>query len=95
MWMRELWRERHNYGVCGIIYRMVQRTTVVIPDELKRKARRIAAERGISMGEFIREALEKEINKSPRKLRIIGIVSVEGDFGRRSGEEQAVPPPWR
>ena len=74
---------------------MVNRTTVVIPDELKRKARRIAAERGVSMGEFIREALEEKIRKSPRKLRMIGIVSVEGDFGRRSGEEPVIPESWR
>jgi metal-responsive CopG/Arc/MetJ family transcriptional regulator len=71
------------------------RTTVVIPDELKKRARRVAAERGVSMSELIREALEEKVNASPRKLRFIGIASVGGDLGRRSGDEPAIPEPWR
>jgi len=76
---------------------MVQRTTVVIPEELKRQAKRAAAERGVSMGELIREALEEKLRSSQRPpLRIIGIAeSRRGDLSRRSADERAVPRSWR
>jgi len=71
------------------------RTTLVLPEELRRKVRRLAAEEGVSMGQFIREAIEERVQRSRRPLRIIGIVSIGGDLGRRSGDEEAVSEPWR
>lgn len=75
---------------------MVQRTTVVIPEDLKRQAKRAAAERGVSMGELIREALEEKLRSHRPPLRIIGIAeSRRGDLSRRSASERAVPRSWR
>ena len=34
------------------------RTTVMLPDQLKGRARQLARERGISLGQLIRESLE-------------------------------------
>jgi len=72
------------------------RTTLVIPEELKKKAKRVAADRGVSMSELIREALEEKLRSHRPPLRIIGIAeSRRGDVARRSGEEAAIPEPWR
>lgn len=40
----------------------MQRTTVMLPPELKEKAIRRARERGISLGEFLRESLVLALN---------------------------------
>lgn len=37
----------------------MNRTTIMLPDSLKAKASRLAAKRGISLGELIREGLTK------------------------------------
>ncbi len=66
-----------------------------MPDELRERVRRVAGEQGISMGQFVREAIEERVKKSRRRFRFIGIASVEDDLGRRSGEEPAIPEPWR
>ena len=72
------------------------RTTLVIPEELKKKAKRVAADRGVSMSELIREALEEKLRSHRPPLRIIGIAeSRRGDVARRSAEERAVPRSWR
>jgi len=63
--------------------------------ELREKIRRLAADKGISMGRFMREAIEDKVKGSRRKFRMIGIVSIDEDLGRRSGEEPAIPEPWR
>ena len=72
-----------------------ERTTLVIPKPLREKVRRLAAEEGVSMGRFMREAIEDRVKRSRRPLRIFGIASLDEDLGRRSGEEPAVPEPWR
>jgi predicted DNA-binding ribbon-helix-helix protein len=74
---------------------MVQRTTIVMPEDLLEKLRRIADERGISFAALLREAAEEKAKGYRRPLRIIGIASIDEDLGRRSGEEPAVPEPWR
>ena len=72
------------------------RTTVVIPEELRERVRRVASERGVSMATVIRKALEAEVNHHRPPLRIFGIAeSARGDLSRRSAEEPAVPEPWR
>ena len=71
-------------------------TTLVIPEELKKKAKRVAADRGVSMSELIREALEEKLRSHRPPFRIIGIAESRlGDVARRSGEEPAIPEPWR
>lgn len=47
------------------------------------------------MGRFMREAIEERVQRSQRPLRIIGLVNIPEDLGRRSGDEPAVPEPWR
>jgi hypothetical protein len=54
------------------------KTTVVMPGGLYKRIKRIAAERGESMGHVIRESLEKAADQYQPKLRILGI----GDSGR-------------
>jgi hypothetical protein len=54
---------------------MTERTTVVFPPELKRRAVSRARHQGISFGEFVRRAVEKEV-AVPSKL---GSKSKTGD----------------
>ena len=44
----------------------MHRTTIMLPDKLKVQAQAQARERGISLSEFIRTALEHETTKSSR-----------------------------
>lgn len=45
---------------------MTERTTIVLPDPLKRRAVARAREQGISFGEFVRRAVEKMLSAPPR-----------------------------
>jgi len=72
-----------------------ERTTLVLPKPLREKVRRVAAEEGVSMGQYIREAIEERMKRSRKPLRIVGIVNIADDLGRRSGEEAVVPETWR
>ena len=75
---------------------MLQRTTIVAPEELLRRLRVVAAERGTSMAELIREALEEKVAQHRPKPKSIGIGdSGVTDISRRAGEEGFVPAPWR
>jgi hypothetical protein len=48
---------------------MPDRTTVVLPPELKRRAVSRARHQGISFGEFVRRAVEKQLT-TPTKSRV-------------------------
>ena len=75
---------------------MSQRTTIVAPDDLLRRLRVVAAERGTSMAELIREALEEKVAQHRPKPRSLGIAdSGHTDTARRAGEERPVPRAWR
>jgi len=75
---------------------MLQRTTIVAPEELLRRLRVVAAERGTSMAELIREALEEKVAQHRPKPKSLGIGdSGRTDISRRAGEEGFVPQPWR
>jgi plasmid stability protein len=78
---------------------MMKRTTISLPEELLRRLRVRAAERGTSMAALIREALEEEAGpevETPRPKPSLGIFASErGDLSRRSAEERAVPRAWR
>ena len=56
---------------------MSQKTTVVLPEGLYARIKRIAADRGESIGSVIRESLEETANKHQPKPNIFGI----GDSG--------------
>ena len=72
------------------------RTTIVIPDELKKRARRVAADRGVSMGELVREGLEVVIERHQPKPKAVGIIaSGYKDSGRWIGETRPEPRSWR
>jgi plasmid stability protein len=75
---------------------MLQRTTIVAPEELLRRLRIVAAERGTSMAELIREALEEKVAEHRPKPKSLGVGnSGRTDISRRTGDEEIVPPPWR
>ncbi len=46
----------------------MKRTTVMIPEDLKIRAARRANAVGISLGEFIRESLEKALKSNPNNF---------------------------
>lgn len=74
----------------------MQRTTIVIPEELRRRLRHIAAEQGTSMAAVIREALEEKVQSYHPRPRSLGIgASGFTDTARRTGEERVVPRAWR
>lgn len=45
----------------------MKRTTVMIPENLKTRAAKRANSMGISLGEFIRDSLEKTLKANPNK----------------------------
>jgi len=74
----------------------MERTTLMLPDEVRAKLRRMAAERGVSMGKLIREAVDEKIDAEPPRPRSLGIGSSGvSDTARRSGEERPEPRSWR
>ncbi len=74
----------------------MRRTTIVAPEELLERLRRVGAERGISLAAVIREALEEKANTYRPRPRSLGIGdSGRSDIARRTAEEPAIPEPWR
>ncbi|MBI4283504.1 MAG: ribbon-helix-helix protein, CopG family [Chloroflexi bacterium] len=74
----------------------MERTTMSIPEELLKRLRLMAAERGTSMAVLIREAVEEKVRSHRPKPKSIGM----GDSGRtdiseRSATERPVPRNWR
>jgi hypothetical protein len=73
----------------------MKRTTIVAPEELLDRLRRVAAERGTSMAMLVREALEEKARSQRPKPRSLGIGdSGQTDTARRAGEERPKPRPW-
>jgi predicted transcriptional regulator len=74
----------------------MQRTTIVAPEELLERLRRVAAERQVSLAMLIREALEEKVENHRPKPRSLGIgASGRADTARRAGDERPVPRSWR
>lgn len=74
----------------------VERTTLSIPGPLLDRVRAFAAERRVSMAEFVREALEEKLATHRPKPRSLGVgASGRHDTARRAGEERPEPHPWR
>jgi hypothetical protein len=75
---------------------MVQRTTVVLPDDLLNKLRRMAHERGISFAALLREAAEEKArNYRPKPTSGGSGYSGHSDTSVLAGEIRAKPRAWR
>ena len=66
----------------------MKRTTIVAPDEVLQKLRRVAVERHVSLAAVIREALEEKVESHRPHLRSLGI----GDSGHTDTSERASNP---
>lgn len=74
----------------------MSRTTLSLPDDLLRRLRLIAAERGTSMATVIREALEEKVSEPQPRPRSLGIgKSGHSDTARKAGDAWPEPRAWR
>jgi len=74
----------------------MDRTTFTIDDETRRRLRRAAADRGVSMATIIREAIDEKVDRLAPKPRSLGIASSGiADTARRAGDERPEPRSWR
>jgi hypothetical protein len=79
---------------------MMRRIMIQAEPELVDRAKLRARERGVSVAQVVREALERELGDSeermPPRLRCIGIGrSSRGDLSRRASEDEYEPEPFR
>ena len=74
----------------------MNRTTISLPHELHKKVRRLAFEEGVSMAEFIREAVEEKAERKRRPRPHLGIFdSGHTDTSVLAGEVRPEPRSWR
>ncbi|HEX5397026.1 MAG TPA: ribbon-helix-helix protein, CopG family [Candidatus Limnocylindria bacterium] len=74
----------------------MNRTTLSIPQQLRDRVRRLAAERGVSMSEIIRQAIDEKLESARPRPRSLGIGSSgTHDTARRSASERPEPRSWR
>jgi hypothetical protein len=76
----------------------MQRIMVQADETLLRRARSVAADRGVSLAQLVRDALERELGTSgPQpEIRSAGaFASGEGDRARRATDDAYAPPPFR
>lgn len=75
---------------------VVERTTLSIPGPLLERLRVAAAERRVSMAEFVREALEEKLAARRPAPRCLGIgASGRPDTARRTADGRPEPRAWR
>jgi Ribbon-helix-helix protein, copG family len=80
---------------------MMQRLMIQAEPELVERAKRRARERGVSVAQVVREALEHELGGDveepiPPPLKSIGVFgSGRGDLSRRASEDEYEPEPFR
>lgn len=75
---------------------VMNRTTLMLPDEIRDRLRRLAAERGVSMATIVREAIDEKIAGVRPRPRSVGIgASGATDTARLAGEERPEPRSWR
>lgn len=75
---------------------MMQRTTVVAPEDLLNRLRHQARDRGVSLATVIREALEAQAEKTRPVPRSLGMFdSGVSDMSQRSAQERPEPRSWR
>ena len=74
----------------------MSRTTITIGDDIRKRLRKIAAERGVSMATIIREAIDEKADRLAPRPRSLGVgASGTTDTARRSAEERPEPRAWR
>lgn len=72
------------------------RTTFTLDDAVRRRLRRVAADRGVSMATIIREAIDEKVDRLAPKPRSLGVgASGASDTARRSADERPEPRAWR
>lgn len=67
-------------------------------ERLLERARQRAVERGVSVAQVVREALERDLGseQSPPPLTSIGVIQSErGDLSDRASEDEYEPEPYR
>jgi hypothetical protein len=80
---------------------MLQRLMIQAEPELVERAKRRAAERGVSVAQVVRDAMEHDLGKAdeeriPPPLTCIGaFASKHGDLSRRASEDEYEPEPFR
>jgi hypothetical protein len=79
---------------------MMQRLMIQAEPELVERAKRRAAERGVSVAQVVREALEHELDspdeQTPPPLTCIGVFnSGRSDLSRLASEQIFMPLSWR
>jgi hypothetical protein len=79
---------------------MMQRLMIQAEPELIERAKRRAQERGVSVAQVVRDAIEHELGaveeRIPPPLNCIGIGrSGRGDLSRRASEDEYEPEPFR
>jgi predicted DNA-binding protein len=74
----------------------MNRTTFTIDEATRRRLRRLAAERGVSMATIIREAIDEKVERLAPEPRSLGVgASGRSDTARRAGDERPEPRGWR
>ncbi len=72
------------------------RTTISLPEQLLKRLRVMAAERGTSMAALIRQALEEKVSVDRPRPRSLGIgASRYRDTASREASERQPPRSWR
>jgi hypothetical protein len=74
----------------------MNRTTLMLPEDVRDRLRMLAAERGVSMATIVREAIDEKIAGVRPKPRSLGVgASGTTDTARRTGDERPEPRAWR
>ena len=74
----------------------MNRTTLMLPDKVRDRLRRLAADRGVSMATLVREAIDEKLERTRPTPRSLGIgASGATDTARRAGDERPEPREWR
>ena len=74
----------------------MNRTTLMLPDEVRDRLRRLAADRGVSMATLVREAIDEKMERMRPTPRSLGVgASGATDTARRTGDERPEPREWR
>jgi hypothetical protein len=77
---------------------MMQRLMIQAEPELVERAKRRATERGVSVAQVVREAMERDLGDEPQPppFSLIGaFASKHGDLSRRASEDEYEPEPFR